>query len=720
MRPPESDAGAPLLEPGRNVWRIEHAGRAAVIVDVADYFGAVRSSMLAARHSIRVLGWDLDSRTRLCGEEPPDDGMPECLGPFLDALVRERPELRIDLLEWDFAMIYALEREFLPAASLDWRTHRRLRFRLDDHHPTGGSHHQKIVVIDDAVAYCGGIDLTQRRWDTSAHAPDDPRRVDSDGASYPPFHDVQMVVDGDCARALGELARQRWADAIGTPTPEVPPDAGVDAWPTGLEPDFRDARIGIARTVPEGPASPLCDEVRRLYEDAFGAARRKVYIENQYYTSSILAPVIERSLAAEDGPEFLMLSRRVESGWLEEVTMGVLRARWHARLRRADRHGRYRLCCPEIEGLDRDCCLNLHSKVAVIDDRLLLVGSANLNNRSMRLDTECMLAIESGGDERIARGIAAVRQRLLGEHLGVEPERVAASEVAHESFFDAIDALAEGGARTIAELDPEIDPSVDALLPPDQAPIDPAEPVDVTRLVGHFVPPRRRRPLAGRLWLLGAATVALLGLTLAWRYTSLAELLDLGRLVDYAGQLRDMPFSPAVVIGSFVLASLAMVPVTLLIAVVGLVFGTLAGICYALLGAIGSALAAYLVGRVLGRDAMHRFAGEAVNRLSRRIARRGIVAMAAVRVLPIAPYTVVNLVAGASHIRLRDYVLGTLIGMSPGIVLTVVFVDRLVDAMRDPAPVHIAIAAAIAVAMIALAVGAQRLVGPGNDATARA
>src|SRR5690606_27069123 len=320
--------------------------------------------------------------------------------------------------------------------------------------------------------------------------------------------------------------------------------------------------------------------------------------------------VIEKSLAAEDGPEFLMLSRRVESGWLEEVTMGVLRARWHARLRRADRHGRYRLCCPDIDGLGGEC-LNLHSKVAVIDDRLLLVGSANLNNRSMRLDTECMLAIDADGDARIAAGIAAVRQRLLAEHFGVEPAQVAESEQAHEGFFAALDALA-GGPRTITPINPDLDPGVDALLPPDQAPIDPAEPVDVTRLVGHFVPPRRRRPLAGRLWLFGVATVALLALTLAWRYTSLAELLDLGSLVDYAGRLREMPFSPVVVIGAFVLASLAMVPVTLLIAVVGLVFGTLAGICYALVGAIGSALAAYLIGRMLGRDAMHRFAGAAI------------------------------------------------------------------------------------------------------------
>src|SRR5690606_15889731 len=141
--------------------------------------------------------------------------------------------------------------------------------------------------------------------------------------------------------------------------------------------------------------------------------------------------------------------------------------------------------------------------------------------------------------------------------------------------------------------------------------------------------------LAGRLWLFGTITVALLALTLAWRHTSLAQLLELDRLVDYAGCLREMPLSPLVMIGSFVLASLAMVPVTLLIAVVGLVFGSLAGICYALVGSIASALLGYFLGRMLGRDALHQLGGSTARRLGRRIARRGIVAMAALRVLPI-------------------------------------------------------------------------------------
>jgi phosphatidylserine/phosphatidylglycerophosphate/cardiolipin synthase-like enzyme len=119
------------------------------------------------------------------------------------------------VLSWDFAMLYTLEREWFPIYKLDWKTHRHLRFHLDDRIPAGASHHQKIVVVDDAVAFVSGYDLTRVRWDTSRHAEDDQCRVDHRGSRYAPFHDVGIVVEGDCARALGELARERWRRATG-------------------------------------------------------------------------------------------------------------------------------------------------------------------------------------------------------------------------------------------------------------------------------------------------------------------------------------------------------------------------------------------------------------------------------------------------------------------------------------------------------------------------
>ena len=86
-------------------------------------------------------------------------------------------------------------------------------FCLDGHHPVGASQHQKIVVVDDTVAFVGGFDLSKWRWDTPAHRPRDNRRIDPDGKPYPPFHDIQMAVDGPVARTLGRLARKRWLRA---------------------------------------------------------------------------------------------------------------------------------------------------------------------------------------------------------------------------------------------------------------------------------------------------------------------------------------------------------------------------------------------------------------------------------------------------------------------------------------------------------------------------
>ena len=202
-----------LLTPDRNVWRVERAERAAVLAD-ASYFGALRGALLKAQSTVFMLGWDLDSRTRLVGESGmADDGFPEGFADFVTALVNQRPHLTFHLLMWDYSLLYATEREPLPAFALGWRLPQRIRYCLDDELPVGASHHQKIVVVDDAVAFSGGQDVTVRRWDTTGHRLDDPRRVDPAGEPYHPYHDVQAMVDGGRAdaRAIGCDRRSRGA-----------------------------------------------------------------------------------------------------------------------------------------------------------------------------------------------------------------------------------------------------------------------------------------------------------------------------------------------------------------------------------------------------------------------------------------------------------------------------------------------------------------------------
>jgi phospholipase D1/2 len=137
------------------------------------------------------------------------------------------------------------------------------------------------------------------------------------------------------------------------------------------------------------------------------------------------------------------------------------------------------------------------------------------------------------------------------------------------------------------------------------------------------------------------------------------------------------------------------IPLTLMTVVSVLVFGPLTGGLYALCGAWLGAIAGYGAGHLLGRDAIRRLAGSRLNSLSRRLAKRGILTVIAVRLLPVAPFTVVNLVAGASHIRLRDFALGNAVGLLPGTLATAAFVDSVADAIRSPSVTELAVVGAI-------------------------
>lgn len=684
-----------------------------MLVDADAYFRAVRAAILNARHSVFILSWDIDSRTRLIPGGA-NDGYPDGLGDFLHQVVATRPSLRAYVLNWDFAMLYALEREWLPVYKLEWRTHSRLSFRMDAKHPIGGSHHQKIVVIDDSVAFVGGLDITKARWDTSEHACHAPLRRDSDGKPHAPFHDVQAMVDGDAACALGELARTRWQRACGE-TPVVVSRTEHDPWPQHVVPDLEDIDVAISRTEPEYEGQHGVHEIRQLHLDAIASARRHLFFENQYFTSGTIADALATRLKEPKGPEVLVISPQTQSGWLEQATMGVLRARIHKKLKDADRHERYRMYCPHIPGL-KDQCLNVHSKVFAVDDELFSVGSANLSSRSMALDTECNITIEARGDPRIQAAISRLRSRLLAEHLDTAPEAVEAEMHKQDSLHRTVLAL-QTSERSLRVMDATTTPELDALIP-EQALFDPEKPIDPDELVSQFLPNEARKPVPRRLVGLGLFAIGLALLAVAWRWTPLREWANLDALVAFARNLEDLPFTPLAVVVCYVLAGLVMVPVTLLIAVTGIVFGPLTGSLYAIGGTLLSATVAYGIGQWLGRDTVQRVLGTRINKLSKRIAKRGIVAMVIIRMLPVAPFTVVNVVAGASHISLRDYLIGTFLGMLPGIIMTVTFVHHLAEAIRNPTPGTVAILVGVALSIIAVALGLQKLLTRRENRTA--
>jgi phospholipase D1/2 len=439
-----------LLVPGRTCWRIARADRFAVIVDAADYFAALKSSILKAQRSVLMIGWDFDTRIALDPDERALEG-PHRLGKFLNWIVEQRPALEIRVLKWDLGIVETFGRGSTPLVILDWITSPRMHLKLDGAHPLASAHHQKIVVVDDSVAFCGGIDTTSARWDTREHRDRDPHRIrPTTRRRYGPWHDATTAVEGDVARALGELARARWQRATGENI--APPEATGDRWPEGIAPTLEAVDVAIARTIPEYEGQNEVREIEALYLAAIGAAQRSVYVESQYFASRRIAEAMAARLAEPDGPEIVVVNPESAAGWLEEEAMGAARARLLELVKAADRNGRFRIYTPVTEGGEP---IYVHAKIMVVDDRLLRIGSSNLNNRSLGFDTECDLAVEAPpGDSDVRRRIRGFRDDLLAEHLGSTPEAVAAAiESRSGSLVAAIESL-RGPGRTLVPFEP--------------------------------------------------------------------------------------------------------------------------------------------------------------------------------------------------------------------------------------------------------------------------
>ena len=190
-------------------------------------------------------------------------------------------------------------------------------------------------------------------------------------------------------------------------------------------PDFRNAPIAIARTYPAWGEQPATSEAAALTLDALSAAKKTIYIEAQYMTAPYVGDVLERHLADPDGPEIVVIQTHESHGWAEELVMGTNRDRLIRRLRKSDHHDRLRVYYPVIpNGEGGECQVLIHSKLIIVDDVFLRIGSSNLNNRSIGLDSECDAAIEATTDE-MRRTITRLRDRLIAEHLEIDPETFA-------------------------------------------------------------------------------------------------------------------------------------------------------------------------------------------------------------------------------------------------------------------------------------------------------
>lgn len=421
-----------ILAEGRNVWRRAQARRLAFLIDGEAYFRRLDAALRAARRCIWIVGWDFDPEIRL----RPCDEAAGSLGSRLRSLAETGIEIRI--LVWGEGPVYSSGRIPLLQET-DWHEHPRIGLVYDFSHPLRASHHQKLVVIDDEIAFVGGIDLTGGRWDTRTHLATHPSRRRPDGTPYGPLHDMQVAVAGEAARLVAEVACRRWRSATGTEV--APGTAGASLWPADLDPDLLDCEVGIALAEPgDGERARRTDTVQ-LTCDAIDAARRFIYIETQYLASSRVVRHLCARLRQPDGPEVVILVTRDTRGILEQWTMGYGRTLAIRRLLRAGGTERLRIgyaVVPDGEGKDQE--ILIHAKLIIVDDRFARVGSSNLNNRSGGFDTECDVGVEAHGEEA-RRAIARLRNSLLAEHLDADPDVVEGIVARSGSVVAVIDQL---------------------------------------------------------------------------------------------------------------------------------------------------------------------------------------------------------------------------------------------------------------------------------------
>jgi phosphatidylserine/phosphatidylglycerophosphate/cardiolipin synthase-like enzyme len=472
-----------ILEEGRNVWRQAGMEAGGLLVDARDYYRALYRAAEQAERYILLAGWQFDSDVRLLrGQDAENARLPVEFLPLLRELCRRRPALTVHILAWDFSLVYALEREWMQKWLFDWSTEAQIHFEFDGAHPVGASHHQKLAIFDGRAAYVGGIDVCASRWDRRSHAARDPERDDGQSG---PYHDVQAYCTGPVVQLLDDLFRERWRHATGRVL-ELPAAVAASTRTLPVTLPLGADRVAISRTrghyvARDGSEVAGITEIQRLYEDAIAAANRLIYIENQYFTSEAVHDALVARFRDRRRPRLsvvLVMPRRPSSA-KEEIALGEAQVRVLGSLESAAAAHGHVFRVYETAHLD-DAGVQvptyIHSKLLVVDDELLLVGSANLTNRSMGLDSELALVWQApGADSSLSRNIRRARADLLAEHAGTDD---IASLEPIEHLVERLDQR----ARTSGPLSLHRTPAGDAaasgaLLTLEQLAFDPSRPL---------------------------------------------------------------------------------------------------------------------------------------------------------------------------------------------------------------------------------------------------
>jgi len=677
---------------GQNAW---------IYWDAANYFKAFIEVCSKATHEIFITGWDIHSETNLA---PDWDGtwVPRrwSLNQFLLSLLETKPDLHIYLLCWDYAPIYLLEREKLQALRFGWFSHPRMHFKMDAAHPVGASQHQKFVVVDQSIAFLGGMDLTIRRWDTCEHSARHALRVDPQGQPYGPYHDMQIGFNGSLAQRMAELFCVRWKNATDNDLflrskermfrPEMLP--GVYA--------FEDVVMGLSQTRPSFRDNTPSFEIAQLYQDCLETADHHIVLENQYLTSRHIVEILSKVLRKREGPELVIILPELAGGWLEQKTMGLLQAQALYALKQADEHNRLQVFYPAHRDLEKTKrYITVHSKVMVVDSQIISVGSANLNNRSMGFDSEVNATLQLqkpcyGFTAQLlshhTEAKASVVEALLEQGGTVREAVLLLNSLSRKCFLHSFPIQAAGPMLLDVEL---VDAEKPSVL---------EEGMDRW---SHLMQVFSRKIGLSSPKVMFALGFVLLTLFLAGLYMISHEAsLDHYRMLAFFREAGvESILHHGLIPLTFAIGGLLFVPINIMILATAALLPMNQALAHIVLGIVTNVSTSYFVGHTAGRYFFRRFFGAKVRNILRRVGNGHFLTLVALRIVPLAPNSLINLTAGVGHVPFFRFLGATIVGMTPGMLILVVFQKSLFSVLEKPEVVSVLLLVALVVLTLVVA-----------------
>lgn len=698
-----------IFKTGHNCWRVRNATFAAPVIDCSNYYRAVHQAICNARHTLFIVGWDIDSRIELLrGKEAESAQCPNTLYELLKWKSEITPDLKMYLNRWDYSIFLAAERETF--ASMKWKLAdiHNLEFIFDDQLPLGASHHQKIIVVDDEIAFCGGMDIAIARWDNRQHHVSERDRKDPKGTiflgiedKYKPYHDVQMLVSGDAAQSLGELARRRWYYATGRRAKTVKPEHTQklpDAWPKSIIPLFENVEVGISLTVPRFRNQKLNRGIERLYVDMIEKAESFIYMENQFFTHVEIARALNKRLQEKPELRVLMISCKDPQGFMERKTMYYGRVRFKDALTQNGVSDRTVLAYPISQEKNKKSQIRIHSKVMIVDDRYLRIGSSNLNYRSMTLDTECDLVIE-GTDKKICQSIAAIRNDLIREHTGrsiEQIERIIDGENVQEFLKDVA-----GSRQHLRETKDEVYRK-EVLAKFFIRFGDPSLPILPSYLTSHrrvIKKEKYKRPIPLKM-VVAAAVIVLLLFT--WKFTPLSEYVNAKNIAALFEDFRNTIWAIPLGIIAYALGTLIFVPHIILTTAVVMTFSPLEALIVAITGSLLSCTIGYFLGMTLGKKSLNAVFGKYSDKISQYAHKGGVIGLTMIRLIPSGPFTAQNIILGMIKVPYGTLMISTLLGMLPGTIIFIYLGKAALGLLKNPEPEKLMLTMAGVAAWIAL------------------